>query len=256
MTKTKKQNARKEPRHQQASGEIPELERVNEELRRQKEYYEALFVNSPVAVVTTDLDGNIVSWNPAAEKLFGYTQSEVIDRNVDDVVASDDSIRAEAVRYTEQVSKMERVQVITKRTCKDGPLVDVEALALPVIVAGEMVGYIAIYHDITEQKIIERELRRQKEYFEALFINSPVAVVTVDMEANVVSWSPAAEKLFSHAPRTYVAIAARSSAVSVEKAGISPRPLWMFATILSRSATMLFPARAGKSGGVPRPVSL
>lgn len=198
MTKKYNQNTRKELRNQQAFDEIPELERVNEELRRQKEYYEALFVNSPVAVVTTDLDGKIVSWNPAADKLFGYTQSEVIDRNVDDVVASDDSIQTEAAWFTKQVSKMERLQVITKRTRKDGSLVDVEALALPVIVGGENVGYIGIYLDITGQKKIEGELRRQKEYFEALFINSPVAVVTVDMEANVVSWSPAAEKLFGY----------------------------------------------------------
>ncbi|TET83004.1 MAG: PAS domain S-box protein [Anaerolineales bacterium] len=198
MTKKNKLNARKEPRPQQAFDEIPELERVNEELRRQKEYYEALFVNSPVAVVTTDLDGNIVSWNPAAEKLFGFTQSEVIDRNVDDVIASDDSIRAEAVKYTEQVSKMERVQVITKRTRKDGSLVDVEALALPVIVAGEMVGYIAIYHNITPLKEIERELRRQKEYYEALFVNSPIAVTTHDMDGRIVSWNQAAEKLFGY----------------------------------------------------------
>ena len=74
MTKEHNQKTNKEPRHQQGYREIPELERVNQELRRQKEYYESLFINSPAAVVTEDLDGRVVSGDPVAEKLFGYTQ--------------------------------------------------------------------------------------------------------------------------------------------------------------------------------------
>jgi PAS domain S-box-containing protein len=180
--------------------DITERKRFEEEIRRQKDYYEALFVNNPVAVLTADLDANVVSWNPAAEKLFGYTQEEAIGQNADDLVANDESIRAEAAGYTHQVLNLglERLRVTTKRTCKDGSLVDVEVLGLPIIVAGEKVGFIAIYHDITERKRFEEEIRRQKDYFEALFVNSPVAVLTVDLDANVVSWNPAAEKLFGY----------------------------------------------------------
>jgi PAS domain S-box-containing protein len=161
--------------------DITERKQFEEELRRQKEYYEALFVNSPVAVVTVDLDGNVLSWNPTAEKLFGYTQAEALGRNVDDLVATDDSIRAEAVAYTELfltdpvahadfsraeaftnlglVDDLGRGRVTTKRTRKDGTLVDVELLGLPVSVAGEYVGIIAIYNDITDLQ----EARRHAE---------------------------------------------------------------------------------------------
>jgi PAS domain S-box-containing protein len=177
--------------------DISERKAFEEEIHRQKEYYEALFVNNPVAVVTADLDGKIVSWNPMAEKLFQYAQEEVIDRHLDDVVA-DDLLRAEAVGYTNQVIKVGRVQTTVRRVRKDGSLVDVELLALPVIVAGEKVGFIAIYHDISERKTMERELRRQKEYYEALFVNNPGAVVTVDLEGSVISWNPAAERLFGY----------------------------------------------------------
>jgi PAS domain S-box-containing protein len=178
--------------------DISERKGFEEEIRRQKEYYEALFVNNPVAVVTADLDGNIVSWNPMAEKLFAYTQEEVIGRNLDDLVANDDSIHAEAVGYQDEVISVGRVQATTKRTRKDGSLVDVELLALPVVVAEERVGFIAIYHDISERKKFEEELRHQKEYYEALFVNSPVAVVTADLNGDIVSWNPMAEKLFGY----------------------------------------------------------
>ncbi|MGD8472720.1 MAG: PAS domain S-box protein [Anaerolineae bacterium] len=179
--------------------EVTERKRFEEEIRRQKEYYEALFVNNPVAVITADLNGDIVSWNPMAEKLFQYSQEEVVGRNLEDVVANDASIHGEAVLYRNVVFDEGRIQVSTRRTRKDGSLLDVELLALPVVVAGEQVGYIAIYHDISERLAFEEEIRRQKEYYEALFVNSPVAVVTANLDGNIVSWNPMAEKLFQYA---------------------------------------------------------
>jgi PAS domain S-box-containing protein len=137
--------------------DISERKRIEGELRRQKEYYEALFVNSPVAVATTDLDIHVVSWNPEAERLFGYTREEAIGRNLDDLVASDPRVRQEALEYTAQVSATVRVQATTKRMRKDGSLVDVETLALPVIVGDRKVGYIGIYVDITALQEARRE---------------------------------------------------------------------------------------------------
>jgi PAS domain S-box-containing protein len=179
--------------------DISERLRYEAEIRYQKEYYEALLTNNPVAVVTADLKGNIVSWNPMAEKMFGYTQAEVVGKNLDDIVAKDESLHAEAVANTAQVIHEEkRVQTTTRRTHKDGSLVDVELQGLPVVVAGEKVGFIAIYHDISERLRYEAEIQHQKEYYEALFIHNLVAVVSVDLNGDIVSWNPMAEKLFGY----------------------------------------------------------
>ena len=99
--------------------EITERKEFEEEIRRQKEYYEALFVNNPVAVITADLNGDIVSWNPMAEKLFQYPQEEVIGRNLEGVVAKDSSIHDEAVSYRSLVFDEGRVQV-TDQTHSQG----------------------------------------------------------------------------------------------------------------------------------------
>jgi PAS domain S-box-containing protein len=80
--------------------DITERKRFETELRRQKEYFEALFVNIPVAALTADQEGRVVSWNPMAETLFGYTREEAIGQVVDDMVAKDTSIREEALEYT------------------------------------------------------------------------------------------------------------------------------------------------------------
>ncbi len=130
--------------------DITERKGFEDEIHRQKEYFEALFVNSPAAVVTTDMDANIVSWNPMAEKLFGYAGQEAMGQYLDDMVAKDPRLWEEARDYTRQLFATGRVQATTKRNHKDGSLVDVEVLSVPVIVAGERVGFMTIYHDISE----------------------------------------------------------------------------------------------------------
>ena len=184
--------------YKNAQMEIAERAKIEADIQYQKEYFEALFINNPVAVVTADMDGVIVSWNPMAEKLFGYSQDEVVGRHLDDIVAADGSIHQEALGYTKQVISTGQVRTTVRRTRKDGSMVDAELLALPVIVAEEMVGFISIYHDIGERLRMEREIRKQKEYFEALFVNNPVAVITVDLDGKVISWNPATTRLFGY----------------------------------------------------------
>ena len=125
--------------------------RFFDEIQSQKQFFEALVVTSPVAIATSDRAGRIMSWNPAAERLYGWTASEAVGRDLDDLVAAGSpEIRAEAEEYSRQVMAGGRVAAITRRSRKDGTLIDVEFAAVPVMVGGEEVGVVAIYHDITE----------------------------------------------------------------------------------------------------------
>jgi PAS domain S-box-containing protein len=146
--------------HRQVEQKNDQLVRSQGELRRQKEYFEALVLNSPVAIAIMDRDKKVVSWNPAAERLFGYTQAQAVGRGIDDLVAGTPEMHAEVLEYTQQVSGDNRVDAVTRRSRKDGTLVDVELLAVPVNVGGDQVGTYAMYHDITELKRIEGEVRQ------------------------------------------------------------------------------------------------
>jgi PAS domain S-box-containing protein len=160
------------------------------ELHRQKQYYESLLEISPTAIVTVDLDSRITSWNPAAEKLFGYGREEATGRLVDDLLAAADELRAEAADVNRRGSEGE-VELITRRTRKDGSLVDVHVLVAPVLVEGELVERYGIYHDISE-------LQRQKQHLQSLLENSPTAIAAIDLEDTVTAWNPAAETLFGY----------------------------------------------------------
>jgi PAS domain S-box-containing protein len=123
--------------------------------RRQRQYLEDLVLNSPVAIVTLDRDHNIVSCNPAFEKLFGYTQTEAVGRNLDGLITTE-ATRSEAVLYTQEALS-HPIHGIGRRVRKDGTLVDVEVLGVPVIVDGERVGLMGLYHDISELLRARRE---------------------------------------------------------------------------------------------------
>jgi PAS domain S-box-containing protein len=146
--------------HRQVEQKNDELVRSREELRQQKEYFEALVLNSPVAIAIMDLDEKVVSWNPAAERLFGYSQAQAVGRSIDDLVAGTPEMHAEVLEYTRHVSDDNRVDAVTRRSRKDGTLVDVELLAVPVTVGEDQVGTYAMYHDITQLKRIEEEVRQ------------------------------------------------------------------------------------------------
>ena len=103
-----------------------------------------------------DTDFRITSCNPAFEKMFGYSADEVIGINLDELVQTEET-RAEGQAYTEQTMAGKTATGIGQRRRKDGSLVDVEIASIPVMVGEEMVGMLALYHDISELLQARRE---------------------------------------------------------------------------------------------------
>src|ERR1044072_2810562 len=123
--------------------------RLFTQAQHQTQYFGELVANSPVAIVTLDPGHNVTACNPAFLRLYGYGEDEVIGRHLDDLITTEET-RAQAVRYTEQALSHSAVQAIAQRRRKDGTLVDVEVLGVPVVVDGRLVGMMGLYHDITE----------------------------------------------------------------------------------------------------------
>src|ERR687898_1389574 len=120
------------------------------ELARQKAYYQELHRLSPVAIVTLDIDNRVLSWNPAAERLFGYAYGEAIGRPLRDLLFPTEVLREESLAVQRQAEDHGLAHVIARRARKDGVLVDVEILTVPLVVDGERTGFLVLYHDITE----------------------------------------------------------------------------------------------------------
>ena len=118
-------------------------------IRQQKEYLEALVNNSPVAIVTLNLNGSIATYNPAFERLFYYSENELLGCDLDKLLTfltGDENKNT----FSRRVFAGQPVHYIGEIQRKDGSSADVEVLGVPVMVEQTMAGALAMFHDITE----------------------------------------------------------------------------------------------------------
>jgi PAS domain S-box-containing protein len=130
------------------------------ESKHQEEQLQALIDSSPLALVEFGLDTRIRLWNPAAERIFGWSREEMLGRG--DLPMAPPSKRAESEELFARVRAGESINDYeTVRRRKDGTLVDVSIAAAPVRDAtGRVVGNMVAYTDITERKAQDAEVHR------------------------------------------------------------------------------------------------
>ena len=143
--------------------DVTERKKTQEELNRQKTYFQALFESSPEAIASLDKNHHVIDVNRSFIKLFGYTLDELKGKNIDDFILPPDKEK-EGKDITKKVVSGETVAIETYRKRKDGSLVPVSLLGAPIFVNGEQVGIFGIYRDITQQKEAEEE----KEFYNSL----------------------------------------------------------------------------------------
>lgn len=136
------------------------------ELERRFQYIEGVLEAAPYAIITLDRYHQVVKWNPGAEKLFGYSRKEALGRELDSLVATTVGVTVEeAMRATKTVLSGEVLSAFeTVRFRKDGSPVKVIAAGSSIMVAGELVGVVAIYDDITDRKKAEEEIIAHREH--------------------------------------------------------------------------------------------
>jgi len=104
-----------------------------------------------------NLDGSVISWNRAAEKIFGYRAEEIIGRSIALLFPFDR--RNELINNMEQIKKGDRVGLYeTLRVRKDGQFIPVSLTVSPIKdEKGKTIGASAVARDITQRKREERE---------------------------------------------------------------------------------------------------
>lgn len=129
-------------------------------------YLNALVETSPLGIVTTDRTGRIRICNSAFEQLFRYSRDEIIGAELNSLVVAPQLID-EATDFTRRSEAGEAIRAATQRRRKDGTLFDVELYGVPLVVSGEQVGELILYHDISKRKLAEQALLDAKEMAES-----------------------------------------------------------------------------------------
>jgi diguanylate cyclase (GGDEF)-like protein/PAS domain S-box-containing protein len=127
---------------------VSEREHFRFELHERTTYLKSLFENSPLGIVVLNRQGRIDLVNEAFTKLSLYGQTELIGQHLDSVFTPEVS---SATIDSAGVLTGKPLQQMMRRTRKDGPLVDVELHAVPLVVDDRVCGAYAICNDISER---------------------------------------------------------------------------------------------------------
>jgi PAS domain S-box-containing protein len=155
-----------------ATGEVSEtvgyIEDITERKERERELQEtnerlnAVIDASPDAIIALDTEGTVTLWNPAAERIFGWSEAEILGEPMP-IVPAERADEHRDVRSRTADGETVRGAEVVRRT-KDGDRIDVSLSAAPLRDAdGTIVGDIGVIEDITPRKERQRELERTRD---------------------------------------------------------------------------------------------
>ncbi len=150
----------------------------------------AIVESSDDAIISKDLDGVITSWNPSAERLFGYTAAEAIGKHMLAFFPPDRGTEEQDILY--RIADGETIDHFeSQRIRKDGKLIDVALTISPLRDhSGRVVGASKIARDITDRQRAEEEILQQT----SLLDLAPALVR--DVENRIILWTRGAELLY------------------------------------------------------------
>jgi PAS domain S-box-containing protein len=157
----------------------------------------AIVVNSEDAIVSKQLDGTIVSWNAAAERIFGYSAAEIVGRSIFELVPpelhADEHQVLDRIRLGQPVAFRE-----AERIRKDGSRITISASVSPIRDAtGRVIGASSIKRDVTAERqirtLLAAESARSRELAAALDL---AQVMMLDQDGRITYWSSGAARLY------------------------------------------------------------
>ncbi len=140
------------------------------------------------------LDGTILTWNAAAERIFGYSSAEMIGSPVFRLIPPE--LHQKERDLLARISKGERVEhVETTRVRKDGSLCTIELSVSPVLdESGAIVGASSFKRDISARKRAETATAR----LAAIVESSGDAIISKELDGTITSWNSAAERMYGY----------------------------------------------------------
>ena len=133
------------------------------------------------AIIRLDLDGNISTWNRGAERMFGYSDQEIVGKPLHHLFQ--DCERDTPTRHLATARNVGHIQDECQQVQKDGTLFWVTAdLTLVKDANGQPNGYALITRDITERRQHQREIEQRDAQLNAFFSNAPVGLAIIDKD--------------------------------------------------------------------------
>jgi two-component system, NarL family, sensor histidine kinase UhpB len=162
--------------------DVTERRRTENALRQTNETLSAIFAASPASIVALDEHGRVEAWNPAAERMFGWSASEVIGTRVP---VLPDEFHSQLPRLLTRLVSGEQIRdVAMRRRRKDGQMLDLSISVAPLYDRdGQISGVVTVGEDITARVSAESELRRRERQQSAVAALGQQALRGTDVQA-------------------------------------------------------------------------
>lgn len=179
--------------------EIENRKKIENELRASEQELQTIYKNAPDAVVVITSKGNVVKWNPAAEKIFGYTEEEILGKVLNEV------IMPEELRHV-YLSEMKHflktgVSPILNGTMmqavlhKNKSIIQVEFTVSPIAIKDDYL-FVGFVRDATDKLKAQKALKESEERYRLLTTEVfDYAIIMLSPEGNISSWNEGAQRI-------------------------------------------------------------
>jgi two-component system, cell cycle sensor histidine kinase and response regulator CckA len=166
-------------------------------LRQTTQKLQTIFNASPLAIYVLDLEGKVLMWNPASERIFGWSEAEVLGKPLPIIFTDKLEEFQGLLRRAKDGEALQGMELTRQK--KDGSPIEVSLYATPLYDdQGQVVSIMSLVADITERHRAQEEIRKAHHALESVFAGSVDAIGAVDQSGNFSKWNKAAEELFGY----------------------------------------------------------
>ena len=175
---------------------VTELALARSSLQRIESMKSAMVNSSPIPMMTCDLDGHVLSWNPAAERVLGWSDVEAIGASTPLVLSDAHQVCAQLLERIKAGESILGFEAVCQRkggetfhaSISAGPIRDEE---------GRIVAGICFVEDVSERKKLEEVLRQSEARYRSLFENEHTVMLLIDPDdGSIVDANPAAANFY------------------------------------------------------------
>lgn len=181
-----------------AARDISQRKMDEEKLRASEMKFRSVLHSVNDSIVAANRNGDIIAWNRAAETIFGYTEAEALGRPL--TMLMPERYRAAHSAGMNRVVRTGQTKLVGKTVELVGLKKDESEFPIELSLAtweqDSETYFTSVIRDLTSKRQAENTLKETSNMLQTLVSSSPVGIVLLDMNLNLIIWNPTCEKIF------------------------------------------------------------